>query len=63
MYVALHEQEQRFAASRTLPFRRDKYFFGVAKSYFTVYMFGSLPQVYWRYHAVAMCTMVPVQVR
>jgi hypothetical protein len=62
VFVALHAQETKFTASRVLPFRKDKYFLGVAKSYLTVYVFGSIPHLYWRYHAFAMFTMVPVQV-
>jgi hypothetical protein len=50
------------ATSTALGFRKDIHFFGVAKSYLSVFVFASLPHLYWRFHAVGMFIMLPLQV-
>ncbi|KAK3247660.1 hypothetical protein CYMTET_42847 [Cymbomonas tetramitiformis] len=56
------KQEDRFTASKIIEFNRFKYVFGVLKSYISVYVFAAFPQLYWRYHAVGLFCMVPIQV-
>mmetsp|Transcript_24548 Transcript_24548/g.29747 ORF Transcript_24548/g.29747 Transcript_24548/m.29747 type:complete len:385 (+) Transcript_24548:273-1427(+) len=60
--VAVSKQERKFKASRVLKFNKYKYFFGIAKSYLMVFLFAAYPHLYWCFHAIGMCIMIPIQV-
>lgn len=58
--ACVQKEVDRFGASPILGFSKIKFFFGVSKTYLSVYVFGKFPHLFWGWHCCQFWILMPV---